>query len=117
MTAAKDMTREELLARLVEVTADRDVIATDLKREEMRNEDLRLKLEGLHMFRFRMSELTHRAESGSVSDDQIVETVKVWLAFSYQVGGLCPHARTPGAMLDWIREIKNKAAEFDGGVF
>lgn len=115
MTAAKDLNREDLLVRLAEVIADRDAFATDLNRERIRNEDLRRELSGLRMFHLRMIELTHPI--GNASDDQIVETVKVWLAFFHRVAALCPHASTPGAMLDWIRTLKGKAAEYDKGVF
>ncbi|MFL6289193.1 MAG: hypothetical protein ACJ73L_12430 [Actinomycetes bacterium] len=116
-TAPKDMPREELLARLVEVTSERDALARDLNREQVLNEDLQHELADLRMFRLRMGELVHWTFGGHASDDQIIGAVKTWLAFFRQVAALCPHAAIPGTMLDWIRIVKGKAAEWDRTVF
>lgn len=113
MKPAKDMTREDLLVRLAEVIADRDALATELNRERVLVEDLRRDSEGLRMFRLRVGELTHSSLGGYASDDEVIGAVKVWLAFFRQVAALCPYALVPGTMLDWIRIIKGKAAEYD----
>jgi hypothetical protein len=115
MTAARDLTREDLLVRLVEVVADRDALARELNRERILNEDLRRELSGLRMFHLQMVELAQ--PGGYASDDQIVGTVKIWLVFFRQVAALCPRAQIPGTMVDWVREIKIKAAEYDKEVF
>jgi len=114
VTAAKDMTREDLLVRLAEVIVERDATARDLDRERIHTEDLQREMAGLRMFRLRVGELTH--SDGRASDDMMINTIKVWLAFYRQVAALCPRASIPGTMLDWIRMIKGKAAEYDRSV-
>jgi hypothetical protein len=109
MSRVDQMSRDELITRLAGVILERDDAARELDRERVLNEDLRRELADLRMFRLRMGEVVRPG----ATDDQVVETTKVWLVFFRQVGALCPRAGIPGTMLDWIREIKIKASEFD----
>jgi hypothetical protein len=119
MTAAKDMTREDLLVRLVEMTAEREELFRDLNRERILNADLRRELDHLRLFRLQMRELTPGVFTGQGPDSgDIIAAVKIWLAFYRQVARLYPGSwADASALYDWIVQIKNKADEFDREVF
>lgn len=117
--AAKDLPREELLARLVEVTAERDSVSRDLARERILNEDLQRELGDLRMFRLQMEQLTPGVFTGNgPGSGDIVSAVKIWLVFYRQVTALYPGSWSdPQSVYDWVVTIKNKAAAFDEEVF
>jgi hypothetical protein len=119
MTAAKDLSREDLLVRLFEVLAERDGIARDLDRERERNEDLRRELHDLRLFRLQMRELTPGVFTGNGPDSgDIVAAVKVWLVFYRQMAALYPGSWSDASSIyDWVVTIKNKAAEYDKEIF
>lgn len=101
MTRPKDMTREDLLVELSGVLIDRD-------RLRVLNEDLLTELAEHRRFFLQVSELSPGADA-----DTVIAEAKVRIVFFRQVAALCPFATTPGSILDWIRIIKGKAAEYD----
>lgn len=101
MTRPKDMTREDLMVELSGVMIERD-------RLRILSDDLLRELTEHRRFFLQISELSPGADA-----DTIIAEAKVRLAFYRRVAALCPRAQTPGSMLDWIRTIKSKAAEYD----
>jgi hypothetical protein len=119
MTAAKDLSREELLARLAELLVERDSRERYLRDVRLRADEIEAELNRLRVFRLQMEQLTPGVFTGNgPGSGDIIAAVKIWLVFYRQVAALYPGSWSdPQSVYDWVVTIKNKAAAFDEEVF